>query len=134
MKQQKILFLAYFIFISELVTAAETEPNKVALGKNIFENYSCYVCHGKEGKGGVKNPNAKGGLVPSLSHVAEGFTKKEVKKKIWDGVSVVQKEDSNKEEPPLVMPTWREILSDEQVDAVAEYLINLMPEEEKDEW
>src|SRR3989338_1066063 len=109
MKQQKILFLVYFIFISELVTAAETEPNKMALGKKTFEDYSCYVCHGKEGKGGVKNPNAKGGLVPSLSRVAEGFTKKEVKKKIWDGVSVVQKEDSNKEEPPLLMPTWKEI-------------------------
>jgi mono/diheme cytochrome c family protein len=127
-------FLASLIFISVLVVAAEQDPKKVALGRKTFEDYSCYACHGREGKGGVKNPNAIGGLVAPINRVADSFTRKELKKKILDGVPVVQEADSKKETPPLVMPTWEEILSDEQIEAVIEYLINLMPEEEKDEW
>ena len=122
------------MLVSVSVTAQDIETNKVTFGKKIFEDYSCCVCHGKEGKGGVKNPNAIGGFVAPINRVADSFTREELKKKILAGVPVVQEADTNKEPPPLVMPTWKEILSDKQIEEAIEYLISLMPEEEKDEW
>lgn len=114
--------------------AKNTEVDKVKLGKEIFQKYSCYVCHEKEGKGGVKNPNAQtDGQVPALIKVSESYTKDELRKKILNGVTKIEKKDPKGPEPPLSMPVWRGLLINEEIEYLIEYLWSLLPEKEN-EW
>ena len=55
-------------------------PEDVAIeaGKQDFARFGCVGCHGTELQGGVPNPNAQGGEVPSLLHVSDDYTKDEV--------------------------------------------------------
>ena len=55
-------------------------PEEVAIeaGKQNFARFGCVGCHGTELQGGVPNPNAQGGEVPSLLHVSDDYTKDEV--------------------------------------------------------
>jgi len=96
-------------------------------GRAVFQRYGCIGCHGIEGRGGVRNDNAAtGGEVPPLTYVAQGFTKDQLKALIRAG-RYPTKADPNGPTPPLWMPTWKDKLSDEELDAVVEYLISLYP-------
>jgi cytochrome c553 len=94
-------------------------------GREIFQKIGCYQCHGEDGKGGVRNPNAVGGLVPALTLVSQGYSDAELKNKIRLGVRVVAKADSNGPTPPLFMPTWGKFLTDRQLDDLVAYLKGL---------
>lgn len=101
----------------------------VERGKAVFKKYGCAGCHGIEGKGGVKNPNAQTGEeVPSLTYVAEGYTKDELKKRVIVGVPIVERQDPSKGAPPLNMPSWKDKITDEELNDLIAYLFNLMPE------
>lgn len=117
-----------------LAQTPKRAEEKIKSGQGIFLEYSCFVCHGQGGKGGIKNPNAVGGTAPALSRVAEGYTVEELKKKILEGVPKVGKQDPEGPDPPLFMPSWKGILSEEQVNALAAYLMSLLPESEKEKW
>lgn len=52
------------------------------------------------------------------------------REKIKNGSLIVQKKDSARPEPPLVMPAWDYILSDREIDALLAYMISLYPWEE----
>ena len=103
-------------------------------GKLVFKKYGCAGCHGLEGKGGVKNPNSQGGVVPSLTRVAEGYTKDELEQKIRLGVPQVAKADPKGPIPPLYMPSWKDKISQQELDDLTAYLFSLMPKGEKEEW
>lgn len=115
---------------------AETAPGGARdQGAQLFQQFQCFACHGPQGKGGVKNPNAVGGEVPALTRVAEGYTVSELKRKIQEGVPTVDKQDPDGPDPPLFMPAWKGVLNDEQTDSLTAYLLSLTPKTEKgEEW
>lgn len=152
-------FLAYrflnqspTFFISETVHKAETKelttvgkiisltpegPTKfsqIEKGHKVFVKYRCAICHGINGKGAIKNPNSQTGEeVPSLTYVAEGFTKQELEKKIQDGVHKIAKKNPKGQEPPLLMPSWKDKIKTDDANDLIEYLISLMPAKTKEE-
>lgn len=113
--------------------AAATSPaggksmSAVERGRAAFQKYGCVGCHGVEGRGGMKNYNAStGDEVPPLTYVAHGFTKDQLKALIHDG-RYPTKADPKGPTPPLWMPAWKDKLSAEEIDDVAEYLMSLYP-------
>ncbi|MEK7287141.1 MAG: ethylbenzene dehydrogenase-related protein [Elusimicrobiota bacterium] len=101
-------------------------------GKFVFARFGCAACHGPDGKGGVKNSNSSGGEVPPLEFVKEGFTRDEVKETIRKGRNSVS-EDSNAPPPPLHMNNWSQIMDEEELGDLVEYLWSLGPEK-TEEW
>jgi cbb3-type cytochrome oxidase cytochrome c subunit len=103
----------------------------VERGREVFRKYGCAGCHGPAGKGGVPNPNAKTAeQVPGLIHVADGYTKAELKARILGGQKDIAALDPKRPPPPLYMPSWRGTLNDAQVDDLVAYLFSLKPKEE----
>lgn len=105
----------------------------IAKGKNVYLRYGCITCHGKEGKEPVANLNAAGGMVPSLTYVAEGYTLNELKSLLRNG-RVPGKDDLTGPYPPLWMKAWKTVMDEEEVDALAKYLFSLLPEEGGEKW
>ena len=102
-------------------TALKPEDVAIEAGKQDFARFGCVGCHGTELQGGVPNPNAQGGEVPSLLHVADDYTKDEVIAIIRDGKAPPLDNPAGPT-PPLYMPSWKHVLSDEDVQRVADYL------------
>ncbi len=105
-------------------------PNKIEAGRASYQKYGCAGCHGRDGEGGVKNPNAQGNLVPALMYVKEGYTLQELKEYILKGV-IPQKANPELPGPPLFMPSWKGKISDQELNNLAEYLFSLYPKEEE---
>lgn len=105
----------------------ENEDPFVRKGQEVFNAKGCVYCHGPNGAGGVKNANSQGGEIPSLSKVAEGFSKDELKAKILAGAKEIGKEDEKGNEPPLYMPSWKGHISDDELEAVTAFLMSLAP-------
>jgi cytochrome c553 len=101
------------------------EAGSIERGHDLFQKVGCYQCHGEDGKGGVSNPNAVGGLVPTLTAVSQGYNDTELKNKIRMGVRYVAKADPNGPTPPLFMPTWGSFLTGQQLDDLVAYLKSL---------
>ncbi len=100
-------------------------------GHRVFSRYGCVTCHGPGGKGGIKNVNSQGGLVPPINKVKEGFTEEEVEKVIRLGRRSVP-EDAAAPMPPLRMNNWGQIMSEEEIHDLVKYLWTLAPKGE--EW
>jgi mono/diheme cytochrome c family protein len=96
-------------------------------GRVLYARAGCVACHGLGGQGGYPNNNVKGGRIPSLVKVSEGYSKPELIAKIRRGVPHPQKADPKGEEPLVSMPAWGEVLDDGELDAVASYLLSLTP-------
>jgi mono/diheme cytochrome c family protein len=112
---------------------AETAKLKPDLdkGAEIYQKYSCAVCHGADGNHPADNFNAQTAQkVPPLIHVAESYTKEELAKKIWDGVLVEPKLDPNGPTPPLHMPAYKGIISQDDTTLLVNYLFSLKPKTE----
>ena len=105
--------------------------NEAALeaGKQSFARFGCVGCHGMELQGGVPNPNSQGGEVPSLLHASQDYTKEEVIGIIRNG-KVPPVDDTKKPAPPLYMPSWKDVLSNEDINRIADYLWSLQPKKE----
>lgn len=100
-------------------------------GHEIFRKYGCAGCHGQDGKGGVPNPNAKTAqLVPDLLHVADSYTKSELKDRILKGQREINSLDPKLPPPPLYMPAWGGIIGDAETDDLVAYLFSLLPKGE----
>ena len=108
----------------------ETEDPLLQAGWKVYTSKGCVFCHGPAGEGGVKNPNAVGGLIPPLKTVADGYNVEELKEKILKGVPVIDQADPNGPPPPLHMPAWEGVLSEEELDQVTAYLLSLAPKTE----
>lgn len=102
------------------------KEDPVKRGGVIFERAGCVGCHAKGGKGGYPNNNVVGGEIPSLIKVAEGYSKEELKARIRDG-KIPDKENPNKPDPMIVMPKWGEVLEEDELGALVEYLFSLKP-------
>lgn len=98
-------------------------------GRAVFQKYGCVGCHGIEGRGGVKNPNAvTGEEVPPLTYVAQGFTKDQLQMLIRAG-RYPTKANPRGPTPPLWMPTWKDKIAEDELEALVEYVVSLYPPE-----
>ncbi|MHB2025259.1 MAG: c-type cytochrome [Elusimicrobiota bacterium] len=102
----------------------ELMKDSVKRGKLIFNEVGCVGCHGMGGVGGYPNNNVVGGLIPSLTRVAEGYSKRELINKIHDGV-IPTPQDPSAPAPMIHMPPWGQVLSRDEISAVADYLMSL---------
>jgi mono/diheme cytochrome c family protein len=109
--------------------------NPIERGKVVFKKYGCAGCHGRDAVGGVPNPNAKTAQqVPGLKYVAEGYTKDEVKKRILNGQREITPMDAKRPPPPLYMPAWRGKIQEGELNDLVEYVMSLLPKEEKSDF
>jgi len=99
----------------------------VKRGEMIFNRAGCAACHGKAGKGGYPNNNTVGGKIPTLTLVADGYSQAELKEKIRKGVPKPAKNDPNGAEPMVYMPAWGQVLKEDEMDALVQYLYSLRP-------
>lgn len=97
-------------------------------GHVLFTRAGCIGCHGKAGMGGYPNNNVVGGKIPALINVSQTYTKEELAAKIRKGVKPV-KADASGPEPLVFMPPWGETLKEDEIDAVATYLLTLKPDQ-----
>lgn len=109
------------------------EDSAIEAGKANFVYYGCVGCHGDGGKGGIPNPNTQGGQIPSLIHVASDYMKPEVASIIQKG-KIPPVADPKRPAPPLYMPAWKGIMSEEGIQNIIEYLWSLQPKEEATGW
>lgn len=107
---------------------------RIEAGRGVFVEYGCGGCHGRNGEGGLSNPNsASGGKVPALSKVKEGYWREALIKTIGEGVRT-EKADPAGPTPPLNMPAWQGQIRAENMDLLVDYLFSLAPESGKDDW
>lgn len=102
----------------------------VERGKLVFEKYGCFVCHGNEGSGGVRNKNsATGGVVTALTYTSRAFKDADLKERIIRGPTSVKKADLQGSTPPLSMPFFKNVISDAELNDLVVYIRSLTPEE-----
>jgi len=120
---------------SDSVLVSLASSSKLQEGYKIYKKYGCILCHGVNGEKGIPNKNAQTGEeIPALTYVAEGYTIEELKQQILKGLNDIPKKDSLGPTPPYRMPSWKEILTEKELEAITFYLFSLMPEEKKEEW
>ena len=108
------------------------EDAAIEAGKQNFARFGCAGCHGTELQGGLANPNAQGGQVPSLLHLSDDYTKDEVTNVIRDGRQPPL-DKANGPTPPLYMPSWKNVMSGEDIHQIVEFLWSKQ-QKSKDAW
>jgi mono/diheme cytochrome c family protein len=101
--------------------ALSPDDAAIEAGKRSFARFGCAGCHGTELQGGLPNPNAQGGEVPSLLHVSDDYTKDEIIEVIRNG-RAPPLENASGPTPPLYMPSWKHLLSDEDIHQIVAFL------------
>lgn len=102
-------------------------------GAEVFAKAGCVACHGAMGRGGHPNNNVRGAAIAALPALAATYTKDELVTLIKRG-RIPEKADPNGPEPLVRMPAWEGTLSEEQISAVADFVLSLAPKEMKAEW
>ena len=100
-------------------------------GRAIYVRAGCIACHGAAGRGGHPNPGAHGDIIPALAPLMGTYTYDELKAKIKYGVTP----DGHDGLTPVVgMPAWKNILSEDELDALTKYLLSLAESQPKPDW
>ncbi|MBI4348204.1 MAG: c-type cytochrome [Elusimicrobia bacterium] len=113
------------------------KEDPVKRGEALFNRVGCVGCHGRAGVGGNPNNNVAGNKIPTLTLVADGFSREELVGKIKVGVPKPAKDDPTGPEPLIGMPAWGQVLKDDEIEAIADYLISLKPKgaaASQDDW
>ena len=100
-------------------------------GRAIYARAGCIACHGVAGRGGHPNPGAHGDVIPALAPLMGTYTAGELKAKIKNGVSPDGRDGMT---PAVVMPPWKDVLSDAELDALTKYLLSLAGSQPKSDW
>ncbi len=100
--------------------------NEKQPGRALFARAGCVACHGPEGRGGHPNVNVAGGQVPALPALVRTYTRDELIAKIRRGAKPDKLEPNGPE--PAAMPPWGEVLIDDELGAVADYLLAIAGE------
>jgi mono/diheme cytochrome c family protein len=113
----------------------DLQSDQVKRGEVLFDKAGCVACHAQKGAGGYPNNNVIGGQIPSLAKVFEGYTKEELHNKIKGGVTPSPL-DPDASPPMITMPKWGQLLKDDEISAVTDYLLSLAPksQDKKDAW
>jgi mono/diheme cytochrome c family protein len=95
--------------------SGETMPENVVLGKSIFEGKAaggiCYTCHGQDARGTQLAPN-----LTDEQWLNGEPTRENIEKVVRDGV-----EKPKEHQAP--MPAFKNSLTDDQIEAVTEYVL-----------
>jgi mono/diheme cytochrome c family protein len=100
-------------------------------GRAVYAFAGCVACHGPAGRGGHPNPGAHGDVIPALAPLLGTYTAAELKAKIEDGVKPDGRDGMT---PAVFMPAWKGVLSEEDLDALASYLLSLGAKQSKSDW
>lgn len=103
----------------------------VERGRLIYVRAGCIACHGAAGRGGHPNPGAHGDVIPALAPLMGTYTAEELKAKIQNGV---KPDGHDGMTPAVAMPAWKDVLSDEELDALSSYLLSLAGSQPKSDW
>lgn len=113
---------------------AKLLKDPVKRGAVLYERLGCAACHGRNGQGGYPNNNVAGGKIPAVIYAADGYSREELANLIRKGRRP-EKEKPDGLEPMITMPAWGDILSDDEIGALAGYLYSLRPPMSKeDQW
>lgn len=118
--------------ISHTVRPLTPADAAIEAGKRDFARFGCAGCHGTELEGGLANPNAQGGQVPSLLHLSDDYAKDEIIAVIRNG-RAPPLDNASGPTPPLYMPAWKTVLSDEDIHQIVEFLWSRQ-QKAKDSW
>ncbi len=119
--------IAVKVELPQIGSAPQSDDPLVKKGWETFNAKGCVFCHGPNGQGGVANNNAQGGKIPALTKVYEGYSKDELKEKIRRGVPEPGKADPKGPPPPLYMPSWKDNLTPDELDAIVAFLFSYKP-------
>ena len=106
----------------------------IQLGRVVAEVNSCFVCHGIDGKGSVRNPGSKTGYVTAWN--TEKFarnmnSKAKLKKVILAGVTECDRTEPEKiadqKTARLKMPAWKSFIEGKELHALINYIWSLRP-------
>lgn len=96
-------------------------------GELVFRRLACWSCHGEEGRGGIRNPNAGPAEdMPSLQEAANSYTLDELKQLVSTRRNS-EKLDPNREAPPFSCPDYSAVLTDDEFEDLYAYLVKLAP-------
>ena len=83
-------------------------------------------------QGGRRNFNYQGnGFMPMLTKVIGNYTREELRKKLQNGVPIVNKENEKGPTPPLYMPAWKDRISWPEMEALMDYLFSIAEKQEE---
>lgn len=109
-----VCFIAVVAFAASHCNKRKKSEESLETGKNIYEA-NCAACHGINGEG--DGPGAAALNPKPRNYRKDGFkygsSLEEVKRTINEGIE------------GTAMPTWAEVLTDEQITQVAEYVKTL---------
>jgi mono/diheme cytochrome c family protein len=103
----------------------ELADKKIERGEVLFNKAGCVACHSQGGKGGYPNNNVVGGQIPALIKVSEGYSRAELIAKVRTGVAKPAPADPRAPKPMIHMPAWGQVLKDDEIEAVVDFLISL---------
>ena len=111
----------------------KNKVKKIAmLGKIVADTNSCFVCHGKEGRGGVRNPGSITGAITgwdTKKFASRINSKAELKEVILAGITDNMKKDRQymvaREKARIKMPSWEGFIKGEELHALVNYIWSL---------
>jgi mono/diheme cytochrome c family protein len=111
-------------------TNSESLPEEVTEGRKIYEQY-CAVCHGRQGeaKNDWNKPDKKGEMPPP-PHDESGHTWRHSDAMLFRMIAEGWRHPFNKTDR-LTMPAFKDILTDQEIQSVIEYLKTLWAEEQR---
>lgn len=106
-------------------------PEDVAQGRQLYEQY-CAACHGWQGEGAAnwKKPDEKGEMPPP-PHDETGHTWRHSDAMLFRMIAEGWRHPFNKSDR-LTMPAFGDILTDQETQAVIEYLRTLWTEDQRE--
>ena len=106
------------------------EPGEIS-GRDVYVRAGCVACHGPAGRGGHPNPGAHGDIIPALAPLMSTYNKEELKAKLKNGV-IPDGHDGRT--AAVVMPAWKGVLDEDELDALTAYLLSLGESQPKSDW
>lgn len=110
----------------EVLQGDDARDVSPAAGRRLYD-LNCLPCHGAAGRGGVANPNARGGRIPPLNTVGSTYGDAELREKLLAGVPDPEAADPRKPAPPHPMPSWDGRFTEQELQALVGYLKSLAP-------
>jgi mono/diheme cytochrome c family protein len=104
-------------------------------GRQVYERYGCALCHGDDGKSGIRNANAKTAeKIPSVVFAADSYKPEELKQLIRRGQPNIDKMHPDGPPPPFKMPSYGAWINEPELAALQKYLFSLMPKNEEEKF
>jgi len=98
---------------------ATSSGDIIARGSEVYELHECYNCHKIGGKGSVKKRG------PVLDNIGNLLTQDDIKKKVFDPTYLYADGFEKEHKKGLMPDKYKELMSDEEVTALAAYLSTL---------